>query len=118
MVSDILKRNGDLVTCANEAVEIIKWFNSHSVALGLLRKEQIHTYKKACALILPVLTRWTTHHASCTRLLDINKAIKSVTITQEEELLTAAGKKAEHIEKARQVLSIVNRASFWINLGL
>jgi hypothetical protein len=40
-----------------------------------------------------------------------------VVITQEEELLTAAGKKPEHLEKAQQILSIVNWASFWVKLA-
>ncbi|KAK6974145.1 hypothetical protein R3P38DRAFT_2472543, partial [Favolaschia claudopus] len=40
------------------ALEVIKWFNHHGVALDLLRGQQQLMSAKTLALILPIVTRW------------------------------------------------------------
>lgn len=118
MVGDYLKRSGFLVV-VSRALEVIKWFNSHSAALDLFRKEQISTYTDyavALSLILPVLTRWTTHYLAITRLLRLKLAMRTCCMKYESRLLVAAGKKHECEVKAQEIIDTVNDDLFWRDL--
>jgi hypothetical protein len=64
MLGDYYKKNPKVATLVDQDVEVIKWFNNHSYCLGKLRDEQLITYEWAWALILPILTRWTSHFCS------------------------------------------------------
>lgn len=56
IVGDIFKLKGFFIAIIDDALEVVKWFNSHSQALGLLQSVQLHKLGKILALILPVLT--------------------------------------------------------------
>ncbi|KAF8062592.1 hypothetical protein FPV67DRAFT_1452391 [Lyophyllum atratum] len=75
VVGDFLTLKYDLLLVIVECLEVIKWFNNHSAALALLEQEMKFTYDgKAWALILPVITRWTAHYLSTTRLLKVKES--------------------------------------------
>lgn len=57
IVGDIFKLKGFFIAIIDDALEVVKWFNSHSQALSLLQSVQLHKLGKILALILPVLTR-------------------------------------------------------------
>ncbi len=56
IVGDYLSLRIDFLTCLPKAFLVIKWMNNHSHALGIFRREQLQTYNKILALILPVIT--------------------------------------------------------------
>ena len=116
IVGDILKLKGFFIAIIDEALEVVKWFNSHSQALGLLQSVQLHKLGKILALILPVLTRWTSHYLSVRRLIDLEVAFKQVLLDHTPELIVAAGPKRAAKEKAQEVLSILKGHGFWTKL--
>lgn len=116
IVGDILKLKGFFIAIIDEALEVVKWFNSHSQALGLLQSVQLHKLGKILALILPVLTRWTSHYLSVCRLINLEVAFKQVLLDHTPELIVAAGPKRAAKEKAQEVLSILEGHGFWTKL--
>jgi hypothetical protein len=116
IVGDYFKAQNVYVDTVAEASEIIKWFNSHTYALGLLRKEQKTLGMQVLSLILACLTRWTSHYLSCNRLLDLKKPIQRLVVTFEDDLLTAAGDKPEQQAVAKSVLKIAGNPLFWSRL--
>src|SRR5579859_4706982 len=93
MLGDYYKKNPKIAALLDEAIEVIKWFNNHSFALGLFNKEQLATYREIWALILPVITRWTSHFCSLSRILQVNKAMKITVTRNREELMDLVDKK-------------------------
>lgn len=74
-----------------EALRVVKRFNNHIRALGLLREVTIAETSKAPILVLPVISRWASHYLAVTRLLPVRKALYSVVLCMEKELLDRAG---------------------------
>ncbi|KAF8834999.1 hypothetical protein BDN67DRAFT_913792 [Paxillus ammoniavirescens] len=64
IVGDIFKAKVTLLATIDQAADMIKWFNNHSCALGILHHEQMVTYQQTLVLILPVISQWTTHFLS------------------------------------------------------
>ena len=104
----------------DEAQEVVKWFNNHGRALGMLKEEQRANpdILQILALVLPVLTRWTSHYLCCRRLLELEKPIRCLVINQTATLLICAGEKADAIAKARTIIAIIERDSFWTDLKM
>lgn len=67
-------------------------------------------------LILPVLTRWTSHYLAVTRMLDIEEAIRVLVAGSRALLVTVAGNKVDAIRKANEVLDLIALPSFWDKL--
>ncbi|KAF8581077.1 hypothetical protein K439DRAFT_1296479, partial [Ramaria rubella] len=82
-------------------------FNNHSHALGLLRQEQIITNNQVVALILAVITHWTSHYLSLTRLLEVNKALRACVIKNGDTLLECAGPKPEAWCKVKEIVDTI-----------
>ncbi|OJA09942.1 hypothetical protein AZE42_14003, partial [Rhizopogon vesiculosus] len=61
ILGDYYKANMDISALVDNANGVIKWFNNHSFALGLLNGEQMSMSDKVLALILPIVTCWTSH---------------------------------------------------------
>jgi hypothetical protein len=102
---------------ASDAVEVIKWFNNHSVPLGMLRRQQlINGATQPLALILAVITRWTTHYLSMQRLLQVSKPLRNLVINDTEALLDYAGRDEKARERTEKIIAIINDARFWENL--
>ncbi|KIJ42867.1 hypothetical protein M422DRAFT_48080 [Sphaerobolus stellatus SS14] len=92
----------DILDAATKAAEIVKWFSSHSRVARILNQEQLKLGEKVLALIWAVITRWTSHYLSATRLLAVSKALRAAVITRSEELELAAGSRSENKQKARE----------------
>jgi len=56
IVGDYLSLKIDFLTCIPKALSVIKWMNNHSRTLGIFHWEQLQTFNKILALILPVIT--------------------------------------------------------------
>ena len=114
IVGDILK--GLFIAIIDDALEVMKWINSHSQALGLLQSVQLHKLGKILALILPVLTHWTSHYLSVCHLIDLEVTFKQVLLDHTPELIVAMGPKCAAKEKAQKVLDILEGHGFWTKL--
>jgi hypothetical protein len=115
---DYFKIKGHYIKTAERAQEVIKWFNSHGRALGLLRVEQkLVNAGKALALILPAITRWTGHYLAFSRLLVVSQPLRICVVKEKETLITCAGQKAEMKVKAREIIRTVEDMSFWVDLA-
>ncbi|EMD37416.1 hypothetical protein CERSUDRAFT_136001, partial [Gelatoporia subvermispora B] len=116
VVADYLKVKQPFITVVDTAVEVIKWFNNHGRALGLLKEEmRLRFNGKVYSLILPVITRWTSHYVSCQRLL-VEKAIRALTLYKRPDLEGCAGDRADAKAKAKEIVKIAESAWFWDNL--
>lgn len=47
----------DFVTITAKALALVKWFNSHSLALGMLKAVTLEKLKQELSLIQPCITR-------------------------------------------------------------
>ncbi|PCH38738.1 hypothetical protein WOLCODRAFT_44498, partial [Wolfiporia cocos MD-104 SS10] len=113
ILGDYYKQNPQVKSLVDEAILVIKWFNNHSYALGVLNEEQMSMYKKSHALIMPVVTRWTSNFCALDRLLDIWKAIQMTSIKHEDRLVESVGQKHSAKTKATQVLALVKDTTWW-----
>lgn len=111
-----MKLNGIYAKTLEKATRVVKWFNNHSRALGLLQKEQKARNDKVRALIIPCATRWTSHYLSAKRLAELRVIFQTCALTQQQELLEAAGKKPAQKETATEILEIIRDYAFWDNL--
>lgn len=100
----------------DDALEIAKWFNNHGRALGLLYQHQIGRNERTLTLILPVITRWTAHYLTASRLLEIEKALRTLVPDEYGTLMTCAGEKREAKERAKVILNRILDLSFWDRL--
>lgn len=101
----------------NKASELIKWFNNHTFALGILRKEQEVRNQKPLALISTCLTRWTTHFLAANRLNTLKQSMCACVNYRREELITAGGEKEEQKDAAKQVITFIEDGTFWATLS-
>src|SRR5882762_6840223 len=116
MLGNYYKDNPKVAAIVDVAIEVVKWFNNHSFFLGLLNEEQMTTYKKIWALILPVITRWTSNFCAVLRLLQVNKAIKVTATCNQDELIEYVGGDANKVAKAERFLNCVVDDSWWKEL--
>jgi hypothetical protein len=116
ILGDALKASAELRGALSAAATIVKWFNSHDRALFLLCEEQRHVFGKARALILPVITRWTSHYLSTNRLLQIKDAVTGVVERYGPELITSVGREDAAIEAARNIVSLIKKDGLWETL--
>ena len=88
-----------------------------SAVPALLQTKQKFMYNsKTHALILPVITQWTTHFLLVSQMLKVKGAVTSCCSRNENALIICAGKKAKVKDKAEAILAIVGDAGFWANL--
>jgi len=113
IVGDYLALRTDFLTCVPKALLVIKWMNNHSRALGIFRREQLQTYNKILSLILPVITRWTAHYLSLSRLLAVEVPVKASWMKYGREMIDCAGPTADVQQKAREIQAIVEDPQFW-----
>ncbi|KAB5588959.1 HAT family dimerization protein [Ceratobasidium theobromae] len=114
VVGDLFKHVEGMAGIANNANKIIKWFNNHSFALGMLRQCQEIEYGRTFALIAAVLTRWTTHYCSVARLLEVVNALIICVMRHEATLLESAGPaNSEGQKAAKEVFAFVKDLKFW-----
>lgn len=116
MVGDYLKPASLIKVAAEEAIEIVKFFNNHSRPLGLLRAQMKRSpdLGKVLTLIKPVLTRWTCHLLAMRRLLEVRKPMISCVNEHEDEIL--ASLQPKQVGKARHLLRRVMAPDFWSSI--
>lgn len=118
VVGKFLKDSPDFRIVIVLGLDIVKWFNNHSGPLSILRKEQTATYDGKCwALILPVITRWTLHYLSLSRLLQTEGALRACVWKHKDTLL--AGVSAcdkEAMTAANAVLRTIEDGEFWVKI--
>ncbi|KAJ7587830.1 ribonuclease H-like domain-containing protein [Mycena floridula] len=98
------------------ALDIVKWFNNHSKALDLLRKQLAFNIGKELQLFLPAATRWTAHYCSLYRTHQISPSIISCVVSHEQALLVAGGTKDDQMEISQTVLDNCQDKDFWNDL--
>ncbi|KAI0631797.1 hypothetical protein C8Q77DRAFT_1074755 [Trametes polyzona] len=103
------------------ALDVVRWFNNHSSALDLFNQEQCLTYPdrpRPLVLILPALTRWTTHFQCASRLLEVGRALELCVARHRESLLQIGEKSqtAHAKETARKVIATIDDKEFWKRL--
>ncbi|KAF8270666.1 ribonuclease H-like domain-containing protein [Lactarius quietus] len=117
IVGDYLSLKLPFQDCVPKALQVIKWMNNHSRALGLFRQEQLFMSPKFLALILPVLTRWTAHYLSLRRLLTVEKTLRVVWLKHADIMIASSGTKSEDKAKAIAVQAIINDLYFWYHIN-
>ncbi|PCH39122.1 hypothetical protein WOLCODRAFT_31142, partial [Wolfiporia cocos MD-104 SS10] len=118
VVSDYTKLKLPFMLVLDRALEVIKWFNNHSRALGMLKEETKARLGKVYSLVMPVITRWTTHYLSCRRLLLLETPLRTLAVSAKEVLLLCAGDKAESKRKADEIIRTLCSPTFWDELCL
>jgi hypothetical protein len=116
IVGDYLALKLPFQDCVPKALNLIKWMNNHSRALGLFRQEQVYTYQKFLALILPVITRWTAFYLSLRRLLTVEKPLKAAWIKHGDTMIASAGSKSDDKAKAIAVQRVIEDPEFWYHI--
>lgn len=71
---------------------------------------------KALALILPVITQWTSHFLSIRRLLELELTFTRLRIENEHELIVCAGSETKAVAEAKTVVRILKDVNFWATL--
>jgi hypothetical protein len=117
IIGDYLSLKLPFQDCVPKALQVIKWMNNHSRALGLFRQEQLCTYQKFWALILPVITRWTAHYLSLRRLLTVEKTLRATWLKHSDAMIASAGTKSEDQAKAVAVQGIIDDSRFWYHIA-
>lgn len=118
IVGDYLSLRLPFQDCVPKALTVIKWMNNHSRALGLFRQEQLCTFQKVLALILPVITRWTAHYLSLRRLLTVEKALKASWLKWGDTMIASAGSKSADKAKAIAVQDTIDDPKFWRDIRM
>ena len=116
MTGNYLSVKAGFMLAAEQAGEVIKWFNNHSKALDTLRGHQTLIRGKPLALVLPAATRWTTQYTSLHRLKTQEAAVVGCVAQYRDELLLAGGPRADAKAKALEVINICRDPEFWTNL--
>ncbi|KIM73621.1 hypothetical protein PILCRDRAFT_80982, partial [Piloderma croceum F 1598] len=115
VVGDLLGVKHELIEVIKTALEIITWFNGHSAPLAWLQHEQEITYNTSWIIFLPIVTRWLAHYHTCSRLLKIEKALRTCWFRKADEIVLKAGN-AEKQARARAVLDPIGDPEFWKKL--
>lgn len=109
ILGDMYKRkHNQWKELATELLEIIIWFNSHGGALAIFRRHQSTTSEKILALLLPVITRWTSRFCSTNRACLLLPTLQTCVIHHCRELLLCAGPKAHLKAHAEKILDCVD----------
>ncbi|OCH84208.1 hypothetical protein OBBRIDRAFT_741971, partial [Obba rivulosa] len=122
IVGDYLKLKGPHADVMDQALDVAKWFVHHSRALALLQQEQVsrHPDARPLTLVLPVITRWTAHYLTCTRLLELEVPMRKLVLEPmtRDAVLSCAGDKRDAKEKARVIVNLIGESSFWSQLKM
>jgi hypothetical protein len=70
-------------------------------------------FNKILSHILPVITRWTAHYLSLSRLLAVEVPMKASWMKYGQQMIDCAGPKADVQEKVHEIQAIVKDPQFW-----
>ncbi|KIY61000.1 hypothetical protein CYLTODRAFT_415744, partial [Cylindrobasidium torrendii FP15055 ss-10] len=105
VVGNIFKVDGAFVDWIDHALDVIKW--TITCPTKLLSRLTI------LALILPVITRWTSHYLSVMRLMAMQTALETLVAAQKDKLLLCAGSKPEAVKSAELVIQLIGSSLMW-----
>ena len=115
IVGDIFKCVGQVFTKSiTDAELVIKWFNNHSVPLSIFQQEQMQHLGVILCLILPVITRWTTHYQAISRMVTLQRVFYSVITFKREALMACFENRDRHT--LMDTLERLEHPKFWPNL--
>ncbi|PCH37394.1 hypothetical protein WOLCODRAFT_84289, partial [Wolfiporia cocos MD-104 SS10] len=106
VVSDYIKLKLPFMAVFDCTVEVIKWFNNHSQALRMLKEETKARLGKAYALVMSVITRWTTHYLSCRRLLLLETPMRTLAVSANEVLVLCGEIRLKRSGKQRKLYEL------------
>eukprot|EP00898_Chlorokybus_atmophyticus_P001855 jgi/Chlat1/2670/Chrsp18S02983 len=115
LVGDYFKKlkGTRFVDAMKRAVDVINWFNNHSVPHAWLLDKLISLGTDAKALLLPVATRWGSQVDSLVRLLEVKNAMRALCLERYDDLLGSISKQRATQDKAKEVISWVEDSRFW-----
>ena len=117
VVGDYFKSDASVLEFTDDAMDLITWLRSKTQILALLREVQARLGENAVkAVIRAVLTRWTAHYLSYTRLLDLRSVLVMVVEMDsrrpEKDRCVVAGD-AKSRNKARDMVMLIKNDDFW-----
>lgn len=117
VVGDYFKSETSVLEFTDHATELITWLRSKTQILGLLREVQARMGENAVkSVIRAVLTRWTAHYLSYSRLLDLRSVLIMVvemdSRRQEKDRCVVAGD-AKSKKKAKEMVALIQNDTFW-----
>jgi hypothetical protein len=121
LLANYIENNSQSSALIQEVLDIVTWFNNHSCALHLLYAEQ-RTFeefaKQVLTLLKPVITRWCLHSYSLSQLIKLEVPLHTTAVKWRQDLHMAAGKKADQIQKAKAIIAMILRVSFWADIKM
>ena len=118
VLGDYIKANNSVAATIKDANSVVKWFCNHSWALGQFNAEQRASNNGTLAFIKAVITRWTAHYCSVSRLLELQPILRSLVIKKEAELIKSVGTVASLRESAKIIMRKIKDQTLWDNLEL
>jgi hypothetical protein len=117
VVGDYFKSDTSVLEFADQATDLITWLRSKTQVLALLREVQARLGENAVkAVIRAVLTRWTAHYQSYSRLLDLRSVLVMVVELDsrrlEKDRCVVAGD-AKGKKKASDMVTLIGNDTFW-----
>jgi hypothetical protein len=117
VVGDYFKSDASVLEFTDQATDLITWLCSKTQVLALLREVQARLGKNTVkAVIRAVLTRWTAHYQSYSRLLDLHSVLVVVvdmdSCRPEKDRCVVAGD-AKGKKKAKDMVKIIKDDAFW-----
>lgn len=115
LVSDLLKSNNRmLLDYVDQASELTSWLRSKSKLLAMLRNIRESTNQRGLTVIRPVLTRWSSHYHSLTRLVQLKDAICHLVSSQDKAVV---GTDLRSRQKSQEIISLVRSPDFWLSIA-
>lgn len=121
-VGDYMELDLPFLDSIPEALEIIKWFNNHSMALEWFNQQQRFNLGKSLTLISPVVSCWTAYYLILSRLKAVENPLRICCIDKRQQLIENGGNVTANTvvqkNKALSILGSVNSDEFWYNIEL
>ena len=117
VVGDYFKSDTSVLEFTDQATDLITWLRSKTQVLALLREVQARLGENAVkAVIRAVLTRWTAHYQSYSRLLDLRSVLVMVVELDSRRLekdrcVVAGDTKGK--KKASDMVTLIRNDTFW-----
>lgn len=117
IVGDYFKSDASVLEFTDDATELIGWLRSKTQVLALLREVQERLGENAVrAVIRAVLTRWTAHYLSYSRLMDLRSVLVVVAEMdsrrpEKDRCVVAGDTRAK--QKARDMVELIRNDAFW-----
>ncbi|KAF5366422.1 hypothetical protein D9758_009786 [Tetrapyrgos nigripes] len=123
ILHDYLKVNPKANQTAEDATDLVGWFNNHGRMRVIFDEEQLKANHKILSYILANLTRWTTHVISFHRLEEIEQPLRIAALSRRDDVIAAQVGAEKNIRNASALrsaatehLDLINDNNFWRRL--